>query len=181
MISIDVGNIEYYDGSKNQFVYEEGGVISFEYSLKVIYDWEAKYRKPFLKGGLTYMETLDFYTMMALQPIDSQFINDEVMERLSKYISDSNTATVFATADEGQNGNKPFTKGKVYTAEELYTYMFANNIPLEFENRNFNRLLTMLRIISNQNSTPKKMSKQEILKQNTELNRKRREELKTKG
>lgn len=181
MISIDVGKLEYYDGSKNQFVYEEGGVVEFEYSLKVIYDWEAKYHKPFLKGKHTYWETLDFYTMMALKPINSQFINDEVMERLSKYISDSNTATVFTTADEGQNANNPFTKGKVYTAEELYTYMFANNIPLEFENRNFNRLLVMLRIISNQSTAPKKMSKQDILKQNAELNRKRREELKTKG
>src|SRR5690606_16380848 len=122
-------------------------------------------------------EAIDFYTMMALKPIDSRHITDEVMEKLSNYITETHTATTFSTLpDEGQNGSKSFRKGKIYTAEELYALMFMNQVPLEFENRNLNRLTTVLRIISNYNSPPKKMSKQDIQKQNAELNRQRREQ-----
>lgn len=181
MITIDLGTLEYYDGEKNEFIEEHGGVVDFEYSLKVLYDWEAKWQKPFLKGGLTAWEAIDFYTMMALTPIDSRFISEDVMEKLSNYIVETHTATTFATADNGQNGSKGFSKAKIYTAEELYALMFMNQIPLEFENRNLNRLTTVLRIISNYNAPPKKMSKEDILKQNAELNRQRREQLKTKG
>ena len=182
MITIDLGTDEYYDGSINQFVYDEGGVVDFEYSLKVIYEWEAKWKKPFLKGDLTDEETIDFYSMMALQPVKKQFLmKDEVFEKLAKYIADSNTATTFTSAEELQNGNNSFSKGKIYTAEELYALMFMNHVPLEFETRNFNRLLTVLRIIGNYNAPKKKMSKQDIYKQNAELNRQRKEQLKSKG
>jgi hypothetical protein len=52
---------------------------------------------------------------------------------------------------------------------------------MEFENRNLNRLMTILRIISLKNEPPKKMNRQDIMRQNAELNRQRREQLKTKG
>lgn len=181
MISIDLGTLEYYDDNSNQFVYDEGGVVRFEYSLKAVYDWECKWKKPFLKGEINEEEILDFYMTMALDPIDEKFMTGEVMDKLSSYISDPNTATTFTTTDNSQNANKTSNKGKIYTAEELYALMIMSNIPLEFENRNLNRLLTILRIISSYNSPPKKMSKNEIYKQNAELNRQRREKLKSKG
>lgn len=181
MITIDLGTLEYYDGDKNLFIEESGGIVDFEYSLKVVYDWEAKWRKPFLNGKLTEWEWIDFYSMMALTPIDSRFITEDVMEKLSNYITDSQTATTFSTPHEGQNGSKDFNKAKVYTAEELYALMAMNHVPLDFENRNLNRLTTILRVISNYNAPPKKMSVHDIQKQNAELNRQRREQLKTKG
>lgn len=181
MITIDLGTIESYDNATNQFHYEQGGVVRFEYSLKVIYDWESRWRKPFLKGGLTNEEAVDFYKRMALDPIDEKFLTADVMRTLSEYIQDSNTATTFSSADGGQNGNKTSTKPKIYTAEELYALMFSSGVPIEFENRNLNRLLVVLRIIGSYNSPPKKMSKQDVLKQNAELNRQRKAQLKTKG
>lgn len=181
MITIDLGTIEYYDGKTNQFVYDEGGTVRFEYSLKAIYDWENKWKKPFLKGNLTNREMVDFYMTMALDPVKEEFMTDEVMEKLASYIADSNTATTFATPQEGQNGGNPFSKGKVYTAEELYALMFMASVPLEFETRNLNRLLVVLKIISSYNNPPKKMSKQDIYKQNAELNRMRKQQMNTKG
>jgi len=181
MITIDLGTVEYYDSKLNQFVYETGGIVRFEYSLKVIYEWESVWRKPFLKGERTYEELIDFYTRMALDPIDKKFMTDEVMEELSKYISDSHTATTFSSVDNGQNGNNQFSRGKVYTAEELYALMFMYQVPLDFEDRNLNRLFTILRIMASYNSPPKKMTREEVLKQNAELNRQRRQQLKTKG
>lgn len=181
MLTIDLGTIEYYDGNTNQFVYDSGGIVRFEYSLKVIYDWESKWRKPFLKREFTDKEMVDFYMMMALDPIKEEFITVDVMKVLSEYIGDSNTATTFSSAQEGQNGNDITSKGKVYTAEELYALMFSANIPIEFETRNLNRLLIILKITASHNSPPKNMSKQDILKQNSSINAQRKALLKTKG
>ena len=176
MIEIDLGIIEYYDESQNGFIYENGGVVRFEYSLKSVYDWESKWRKPFLKGKLSEEELMDYYVTMALDPVDPKFITSEVQQILTDYISDPNTATTFSSHQKEESG-----KGKVYSAEEIYALMFMENISIEFENRNLNRLLTMLRIIGNYKSPPKKMSSQDIYRQNAELNRMRREQMKTKG
>lgn len=181
MITIDLGTIEYYNSETNEFLLEEGGIVRFEYSLKAIYNWEGKWRKSFLKGDMTNEELIDFYITMALDPIEEKFITDEVVSTLAKYISDSHTATTFSSFEDRQNGNKKFSKSKTYTAEELYALMFMSGIPIDFENRNLNRLLVILRIISSYNSPPKKMSKHDIYKQNAELNAQRRKQLMTKG
>ena len=180
VITLDLGTIEYYDSGSNQFMYEEGGIVRFEYSLKVVYDWEAKWLKPFLKGGLTNEEMVDFYKMMALDPMDERFLTDGVMMKLSEYVSNTPTATTFSSPGS-QNGNQTSRGTKVYTAEEIYALMFSAQISLEFENRNLNRLLTILRIIATYNEEPKKMSQEDIMRQNRELNAQRRAQLKSKG
>jgi len=181
VITIDLGIDEYFDGKTNQFHYDEGGVVRFEYTLKTIYDWEAKWKKPFLKGSHTHKEMVDFYMMMALDPIKERFITDEVMETLSNYLKDPQTATTFSSEQNSQNGNKTTSKAKLHTAEEIYAIMALNGIPLEFENRNFNRLLTIMRVISAYNEPPKKMSPADVRKQNAELNAMRRKQLNSKG
>jgi hypothetical protein len=161
-------------------MYDKCGIVRFEYSLKVIYDWEGKWKKPFLKGGLTEREQIDLYMTMALDPIKEEFLTGEVMNTLADYINDANTATTFSVNEDGQNGNNT-NKGKTHTAEELYALMISANVPIEFENRNLHRLLTILRIIDNYNKPPKKMNKQEIFKQNASLNAKRKAQLKSRG
>ena len=180
MITIDLGELEYFDSHTNQFEYDVGGVVRFEYSLKVLYDWESKWRKPFLKGELTEQELMDFYIMMAMDPIDSKFMDADLMQTLASYIQDDHTATTF-TSHDTKKGKATSTKAKIYTSEELYALMISANIPLEFENRNLNRLLVILRIIGSHNEPPKKMSTQDVLRQNAELNKQRRNKLKTKG
>lgn len=181
VLVIDLGTIEYYDSKKNEFIYEQGGIVRFEYSLKVLYKWEGKWKKPFLKGEVTNRELFDFYMTMALDPIDPRFMTEEVMKKLSEYISDSQTATTFSSIEPRQNGNQTSSRGKLYTAEEIYALMFMAQIPLEFEDRNLNRLLVMLKVISSYNTPPKKMSKTDVYRQNAQLNAARKQKLKTKG
>lgn len=181
MITIDLGNIEYYDEKNNEFIYRKGGIVRFEYSLKVIYEWEGKWCKPFLKGELsnqelTNDELVDFYMKMALDPIEKEFMTDAVMDALSEYIKKSHTATTFSSVQDNNTN-----KGKTYTSEELYALMISDGVPLEFENRNLNRLLVVLRIISSYKNPPKKMSNQDIYRQNASLNAKRKAMLKSKG
>lgn len=181
MITIDLGTLEYYDSDSNEFKYEEGGVVRFEYSLKVLYKWEAKWRKPFLHGERTNEELVDFYMTMALDPIHERFMTEDVMTTLSQYIGETHTATTFSSHQDGQNGSDNTNIGKIYTAEELYALMIMANVPLEFENRNLNRLLVILRIISAYSSPPKKMSQEDIYKQNRMLNEQRKAQYGTKG
>lgn len=178
MISIDLGNIEHYDDKTSQFIYESGGIVRFEHSLKTMYNWESKWRKPFLKGELTEQELVDYYMMMALDPIDERFLKIEVMKILAEYIKNTDTATTFSSVQNGQSAsNRP----KIYSAEEIYALMFSSGVDIEFENRNLNRLLIILRIIGTYNDPPKQMSKQDIFKQNASLNAQRKAQMKTKG
>lgn len=178
MLTIDLGRIEYFNSEKNEFDYEHGGIIRFEYSLKAIYEWEGKCKKPFLKCELTYDEMIKLFKCMALDDFDPKFINNDMSKLIMDYISDPNTATTFTNHS---TGGKVSTKNTVYTSEEIYAMMFSAGIPLEFENRNLNRLLTILRIISIQNNPPKKMTREEVLKENVNLNKQRKAQMNTKG
>lgn len=179
MITIDLGTIEYYDSLQNEFVYLNGGVVRFEYSLQALYAWEGKWKKPFLKGGLSNDEALDFYKCMALDPVDERFINNDVMTALSEYIDSSNTATTFSS---GGHAEEPRAKkGKVYTSEEIYALMFMAGVDISMETRNLNRLMVMLKIVASYNNPPKKMSKEEIFRQNAKLNAERKAQMKTRG
>lgn len=178
MLTVDLGTIEYFDSKKNEFVYESGGIVRFEYNLKAVYEWEGKWKKPFLKGELTYDEMIDFYKFMALDKFDDKFLNEEINRMITEYISSTNTATKFS---ETTSKSTTQAKNKIHTSEEIYAMMFSAGIPLEFENRNLNRLLTVLRVISVQNNPPKKMTKEEILKQNANLNKQRKAAMKTNG
>lgn len=180
MITIDLGEYEEYDPNTNRFTTHKGGIVRFEYSLKAVYNWEGKWKKPLLKKGAKHTgeEMLDLYHMMALDPVRKDFITPEVTELLSKYIADGGTATRFNTMGNGGGGA---TSKRILTAEEIYAIMFSAGIPLEFENRNLNRLLIILRIISNRNTPPKKMSRDDILRQNASLNQKRKAQLNTRG
>ena len=180
MIEIDLGTLEYYDEVSNEFHYETGGIVQFEYSLKAMYEWEAEWGKAFLRGEYTTNELRDFFLRMALSPVDGRFLTQEVMEELSAYIADKNTATTFSEVPGNQNENKS-NIGKIYTSEEIYALMFMNQIPIEFENRNLNRLLVILRVINNYNQPKKKMTTTDVYEQNRRLNEERKKKYGTKG
>lgn len=178
MITIPIDDQEHFNPKTSEFENIKGGFIDFEYSLKAIASWERVWQKPFLKGGLSGTETFDFYVRMAVNPIDARLVTDDVMEILSAYIQNDATATTFSNVQNDGKGSSVATSS---TAEEIYAMMFGASIPLEFENRNFNTLVTILRVISAKNSPPKKMSKDEIYRQNADLNAQRKAQLKSKG
>ena len=180
MIEIDLGTLEYYDDVSNEFHYETGGIVQFEYSLKAMYEWESKWGKAFLRGEYKTNELKDFFLRMALSPVDGKFITHEVMEELSEYVANKNTATTFSEVPNSQNGNKS-NIAKVYTSEEIYALMFMNQIPLEFESRNLNRLLVILRVINDYSQPKKKMTTTDVYSQNRKLNEERKKKYGTKG
>ena len=72
-------------------------------------------------------------------------------------------------------------RGEITTAEIIYYWMVALNIPFECQKWHLNRLMTLIQVCNIKNEDPKKMSKKDMLNQNRELNEKRKAAAQTKG
>lgn len=172
---------EQWDEEKEEFVPPVIYPLRLEHSLLSIHNWESKWKKPFLHTtNLTPEETLDYVKFMTLDdgvdPAIYTFLSDENILEVRKYIDDPMTATIFYEDNKKKGGKK-----EIITAEIIYHWMIAQNIPTEYRHWHLNQLLTLIRVCSEKNSPPKKLSQAEIARQNAELNRKRREQLKSKG
>ena len=113
----------------------------------------------------------------------TQNVEPEVYSRLTQsnlneidaYINAPMTATTFK---EGRMGRK---SGGIITNEIIYYWMISLNISKEYEKWHLNRLLTLIRVCNEKNAPAKKMSKSDIMKQNTAMNAMRRQQLNSKG
>ena len=180
MLTITVPSSEYWDDNKQEFIEVKGGTLKLEHSLVSIAKWESKWCKSFLNNKeKTDEETLDYIRCMTLaQNIDPDIYSNlslQNVEDIKNYINAPMTATVFA--DTGDKG----TNREVVTAELIYYWMIAYNIPFECQKWHINRLLTLVRVCGIKNNPPKKMSKGEIMRRNAALNAQRRKQMNTKG
>lgn len=180
MLQITIPNGEMFDERTQEFVTIKGQTISLEHSLMSLAKWEAKWNKPFLrKEEKTVEETIDYIRSMTLtqnvDPAVYNFLTNDILDQVSKYIEAPMTATWF-------NEEKEKKKNKeVITAEIIYWWMIALNIPFECQKWHLNRLLTLIRVCSLKNEPPKKMSKRELMNRNRALNDARRKAGNTSG
>ena len=180
MLTITVPSSEYWDDSKQEFIEVKGGILKLEHSLVSIAKWESKWCKSFLNTKeKTDEETMDYIRCMTLtQNIDPDIYSHlslQNVEDIKNYINAPMTATVFA--DTGDSS----TNREVVTAELIYYWMIAYNIPFECQKWHINRLLTLVRVCGIKNNPHKKMSKGEIMRRNAALNAQRRKQMNTKG
>lgn len=103
------------------------------------------------------------------------FLTDENIRDVNAYIEAPMTATWFSNSNTGKQNREQIT------AELVYYWMIALNIPFECQKWHLNRLLTLIRVCEIKNSPPKKMSRREILSRNAALNAARRKQLNSKG
>lgn len=179
MLKIDVPDTELYNSEKGEFVQIKGQTLVFEHSLVSISKWEARFHKPFLSSDKSREELIEYVKYMTI----TQNVNDDVylcmtedvFKQISDYIEDPMTATWFS---EDKNDSK---NDKAITSELIYYYMTALNIPFECQKWHFNRLLTLIKVCSEENKPKKKMKKSDITKRYAAINAKRRKALKSKG
>lgn len=179
MLTVVIPQSEQYDPVNAVFVYTKEQVLTLEHSLLSISKWEAKWHKPFLgKDGKTPEETVDYIKCMTLtrnvDPLVYNCITPEIIEAVNRYIDEPMTATTFS-----KDNSKP--SKDVITAEIIYYWMIALNVPFECQKWHLNRLLTLIKVCSIKNSPEKKMSKREIMSRNRSLNEARRKARNSKG
>lgn len=179
MLKIIIPETELYDEVREEFITLKSQELQLEHSLVSISKWESKWHKPFLSDKeKTTEEILDYIKCMTItQNVkDGTYkrLNGDNIKAINDYIGDPMTATTF-----NDNNNKP--SREIITAEIIYYWMIANQIPMECQKWHINRLLTLIKVCSIKNSPSKKMSKQEILNRNRALNAARKKELNTTG
>lgn len=158
----------------------KGCTLNLEHSLISIKNWEAKWHVPFTT-------TKDKTEEQAIHYIKCMTINKDAPEEaythltvkniqdISDYINDPMTATTI------NNINKKKGSREIVTAELVYYWMIALQIPFECQKWHFNQLMTLIEVCNVKNSPPKKMSKSEIIDRNRALNQARRAKYNTKG
>lgn len=171
---------EGWDEKKEEFVEPKYKTLQLEHSLVSLSKWESKWCKPFFsKDEKTYEETLDYIKCMTItQNVDPDVyghLTRENVRQVNEYIGAPMTATVI-TKEDGRKTNR-----ETITAELIYYWMIALNIPFECQKWHLNRLITLIDVCNIKNSPPKKRSRRELMSRNAALNAARRKRLNTKG
>lgn len=181
MLTIVVPEAELFDHSTQEFVTVKTQTISLEHSLVSIQKWEARWKKSFLAttNDRTYEEMIDYVKCMTItknvDPLIYKNLTKDVIEKINNYINDEMTATTFRDDKKGSGR-------EIITAELIYYWMVNFGIPFECKKWHLNQLLTLIKVCAVKSDTSdRKMSKNEIMKQNKELNALRRKRLNSKG
>lgn len=180
MLTITVPAVELWDESKQEFIQAKEQTLQLEHSLVSLSKWESKWCKPFLsKQDKTVEETLDYIRCMTLtqnvKPDVYYRLTDANLAQVRQYINAPMTATTFSE-------DKPTRASReVVTAEVIYHWMIAHNIPPEYQKWHLNRLLTLIRVCNIKNQPPKKMSKRATASRYAQLNAARRQQMNSKG
>jgi hypothetical protein len=115
--------------------------------------------------------------MTITQNVDDKtynYITNEVVTQVKNYIDEEMTATTFS------NEKKTINR-EIITAEIIYYWMIALNIPFECQKWHLNRLLTLINVCNIKNTPAKKMSKKELATRNAALNAARKKSLHSEG
>ena len=179
-ITIHIPSTELWDPVKEEFIQIKEQNIVMEHSLLSVDKWESKWKKSYLSSeNKTALETLDYLRCMTITKNVSPYvyyaIPAEEINRINTYISDPMTATTFS--DKEERGRKR----DIITSEILYWQMTQLSIPMEWEKRHLNKLLTLIRVAAIKSQVPKQMSKADIAKQNRALNAARRKRSGSRG
>lgn len=168
-----------FDDDTQKFVTSEDVTVELEHSLVSLSKWESIWEKPFLgPREKSVEETLSYVEQMCrtpdIAPEAFHRLSDDNLRAINAYINAKMTATWFSS-----NSGKP--NQEVITSELIYYWLVTATIPWEAENWHLERLFTLIRVINEKNSPPKKMSPSELAARNRELNAQRKAQYNTTG
>ena len=175
MLTITVPETESFDPVTETFFSTKEQVLTLEHSLISISKWESKWGKAFLSktDEKTTEESRDYIKCMTItqnvDPMVYYALTEENYQEIMDYMQAPMTATWFS--EENKRPSR-----EIITAEIIYYYMVALQIPFECERWHLNRLMTLIRVCSEKNKPPKKMSKRSIMSKNQALNALRRQQ-----
>lgn len=152
-----------------------------EHSLISITKWESRTRRRFLFKKEMPSSNKDWLVYISCMSLDGDLKDDEIagitkqqIKDVVKYITTSQSATTFKK-------KKRHGQSQVLSSELIYYYMGQFNLPWHAEKWHLSRLLSLIEIANEKGQPAQKMSDRNVLKQNAELNRMRRNAMHTKG
>ena len=157
MLTLVIPAREVFDPETNLFYDLKEQKITLEHSLVSLSKWESKWETSFLNSKeMTREQVLDYIRCMTItpnvDPVVYQCLTNENINQIEEYIQKPMTATTFSQKE---------TPGKreIITAELIYYWMIACQIPFECQKWHLNRLFTLIRVCSIKNQPKKKGSR----------------------
>lgn len=181
MKEIHIPEQELWDDRNELFVKVPETTLKLENSLKAIRIWESKWKKSYISStDKTPEEALDYIRCMTLNkvnPIVYLCLTEQNLLDIKAYIDDPMSATTISNIKKNSGSGE-----KIITAELIYYWMIAQNIPWQFENWHINQLMKLIEVCSIKNDPkPEKMSKKDIFARNRALNAQRKAAMHSKG
>jgi hypothetical protein len=180
MLTIEIEGDEYFDEETQEFIETEGAILHLEHSLVSLSKWESKFKRPFLETDNKNEKEVLFYIECMLinqeQKTKLTGLSQKNLEQIHQYIESPESATTFGSLPTKQYGRQ-----ETITAELIYYWMIAFNIPFECETWHLNRLFSLIRICNIKNGSNKKTNPKDIAARNRELNEQRRAQYGTSG
>lgn len=181
MLTIIVPAKELYFSETNTFENIGEHTLKLEHSLISISKWESKWHKSFINTtNKTVEETIYYIKCMTITPNVNPLVyiclTAKNFKEINDYINDPMTATTFS-----EDNSKPKNSNKKITAEVIYARMIMSGIPLEWEKRHINQLITLIRVCESYQQPAKKMGRSEILSKRKALNAARRKKYNSTG
>jgi len=181
MLTIRIPDQELFNDATQEFINVKGRELRLEHSLVSLSKWESKFHKPFLtKEDKTRAETIAYIKCMTMtQNVEDNVfkaIDAKVIDQVTAYLEDPMTATTFTEQEEKRTINR-----EVITAEIIYYWMLALQIPMECQKWHLNRLLTLINVCNIKNQPKRKMTKGQIHARNMALNAARRKRFDSAG
>lgn len=188
MLEISIPPQEIINNDTYEIIKIPGADLTLEHSLVSLKKWEEKWHIPFLKKDppKTPEQLRDYVKCMTINskvvnPIIYKYIPKEIMDKIASYIEDPMTATWFGSKFSNQKPDQYTLDNKIITAELIYYWMICLNIPVEFQKWHLNQLITLIRVCNEENKTPEKRSKKEMMDERRRLNEYRKKQFNTKG
>ncbi len=172
MLVISIPEMEFFDEENERFITQKAVTLRLEHSLASVSKWESRWHKPFLSTEFSTEEFIDYIWCMSMEEVPLSvlsFLSDNVICRIKNYINDPMTASTFNNASTDKSGRK-----EVITAEIIYYWLTALNIPFECENWHLNRLMALIRVCGIKNTPKKKRKGRDVMNDYRSLNKARR-------
>lgn len=182
MLTLETLETELFDEATQRFILVPSTTLVLEHSLVSLSKWEVQWGKPFHNGeAKTTEETHSYIQHMNSAPVPSELvftlISDADITRISEYINEKHTATWFKVDPLAKPNNE------VVTAEVIYYWMIAHQIPMDAEYWHLNKLFTLIKVCNEKNKPPKKskMPTRDFAASRRALNAQRKAEMGTTG